>query len=94
MAWGTLAAGPSPRYGCRYANMRRAMVPGDVTCDASGRAYPWFENKIRVPSFGAVVMGCQFGNMPPGPPVPAKRRTAHVVPVVLLARSKSGRLGC
>ena len=33
-----------------------------------------------MPSFGAVLIGCQFGNIPPAPRVPAKRRTAYVVP--------------
>ena len=66
------------------------MVPGDVTWTHPGVPIHGSKIRIRVPSFGAVVMGCQFGNMPPGPPVPAKRRTAHVVPVVCWHEAKAG----
>jgi hypothetical protein len=40
------------------------MVPSDVTPKRPGKPYPGSKTRIRVPSFGALVIGCQFGNMP------------------------------
>ena len=59
----------------------RRMVPSDVTPKRPGKPYPGSKIRIRVPSFGAVSIGCQFGNMAPAP-VPGKRRTAYVVPAL------------
>jgi hypothetical protein len=56
------------------------MVPRDMAWTHPGTPNPGSKIMIRVPSFGAVVIGCQFGNMPPGPQFPANAEKSMSFP--------------
>ena len=58
MAWGVLASSPSRRDG---------VITPTRNPDGSRSRWPRLENKIRVPSFGAVLIGCHFGGIPQTP---------------------------